>query len=711
MNLRKAVLLFLFPLLCSITTQGQPVVVFSDLGKIEKIGRQVFVFEDTSNKLTINDVIGSTKFESRNADVPNLGVTTSTFWVKFTIQNATGDANLLLDLAQPTLNVVELYQVTNGAGLLLEKTGTEVPFTKRKYSHQNYLFDISLPKGLPQTFFMKIKSGDQVMLPLSVGDSRLIMETATRKDMIFGIFFGLMMVMFLYNLFIYFTVRDSSYLYYVLYILMVCLMQATLQGYSCRYLWPNNLWLAKSSVFLLPSLAGLTAMLFARVFLQAKTIVPKLNKVLSVLIGIFCLAIACLFFGNYRLSFGIMQLDTIIGSLFVLFLSYVVSKKGNRSAKFFLIAWSILLVGATIFVLKDFGVLPYDTLTNSILEIGTATEAVLLSFALADKINIFRKEKELSQAQTLAALQENEKLIREQNVVLEAKVTERTHELKIANEDLSKAMVELKEAESQLVESEKMASLGQLTAGIAHEINNPINFVTSNIKPLNRDVHILLDTVAAMEKMATADGINAAELKKQIAEYKEEIDFDYLKTEIDQLLDGIGDGASRTAEIVKGLRIFSRLDEDDLKKADINEGLDSTLVITNNLLSSKIKVEKKYGNLPLVECYPGKLNQVFLNIISNGIYAIKKKFGDQAGGLISISTNHDETHIRISIADNGTGMDENTKKRLYEPFFTTKDVGEGTGLGMSISYNTIVKHNGQIQVNSEIGVGTEFLII
>jgi signal transduction histidine kinase len=176
-------------------------------------------------------------------------------------------------------------------------------------------------------------------------------------------------------------------------------------------------------------------------------------------------------------------------------------------------------------------------------------------------------------------------------------------------------------------------------------------------------------------------------------------------------LAGISDGASRTADIVKGLRIFSRLDEDSLKKADINEGMDSTLVITNNMLNNTIKIEKKYGNIPLIECYPGKLNQVFLNMISNGIYAVRKKYGDKEGGVITITTFNDDHFVHIKIADNGTGMDEATKKRIFEPFFTTKEVGEGTGLGLSIAYNTIHKHNGQIQIDSNIGEGTTFTIM
>jgi len=268
----------------------------------------------------------------------------------------------------------------------------------------------------------------------------------------------------------------------------------------------------------------------------------------------------------------------------------------------------------------------------------------------------------------------------------------------------------LKQAQTQLVESEKMASLGQLTAGIAHEINNPINFVTSNVNPLKRDVEMVLDALAKIEEISISD-TPAAEKQKQIQDYKEELDFDYLTLEIKHLIKGINEGANRTAEIVKGLKIFSRLDEDDLKKADMNEGLESTMIIANNLLNNKIQVITVYDpELPLIECYAGKLNQVFLNIVSNAVHAIQKQFGDNPGGELLIKTHHDTDNIYVTFKDNGTGMDEQTQKKIFEPFFTTKEVGEGTGLGMSITYNTIKKHDGQIIVNSKLGEGTEFVL-
>jgi signal transduction histidine kinase len=396
-------------------------------------------------------------------------------------------------------------------------------------------------------------------------------------------------------------------------------------------------------------------------------------------------------------------------SLYMLTVAIIIAKQGYRPAKFFILAWIPLILGIIIYVMKDVGALQYNTLTNYSIAIGSALEVILLSFALADKINILEAEKRISQAEALRISQENERIIREQNIILEAKVAERTTELKASNEELAKTLKDLQEAETQLVESEKMASLGQLTAGIAHEINNPINFVTSNVSPLKRDVDLLIDMVQQVEAISASDQ-TPAQKQSEIESLKEDLDYEYLKQEIDFLLKGISDGASRTAEIVKGLRVFSRLDEDDLKRADINEGLDSTLVIVNHLLNNTIIVDKKYSGVPLVECFPGKLNQVFLNMMSNAIHAIHKRWGEEPKGVLTLTTWNDEDNVFVSIKDNGTGMDEDTKKKIFDPFFTTKDVGEGTGLGMSIVYNTIRKHNGSIQINTALGEGTEFII-
>lgn len=270
------------------------------------------------------------------------------------------------------------------------------------------------------------------------------------------------------------------------------------------------------------------------------------------------------------------------------------------------------------------------------------------------------------------------------------------------NEELSATLENLKQTQSQLVQAEKMASLGQLTAGVAHEINNPINFVSAGIDSLAtnyQDLSEVLEKYAALRPHEDNSG-----LLEEIEQLKQELDMDYLLEEIPQLLQSIKSGANRTTEIVKSLRNFTRLDEDHLKKADINEGLDSTLVILRNQTANRINVVKDYATLPMINCYPGQLNQVFMNIISNAVQAIEGE------GEIRIKTQQLNGSIVVRISDNGSGMSDDLKNRIFEPFFTTKDVGEGTGLGLSISYGIIEKHNGRIEVESELGKGTEFII-
>ncbi len=709
MNYLKVVPIFLIILLHCFKSFAEPVIVYVQSNNVQSIGKYVSILEDSTSKMTITDAIKASAFKPSISNVPNLGVSPSAFWVKFEIENKSQQSNLLLEFDQPTVDEATLYTLNADGKIAEQAEGEFKTYNERRYNNQNHVFDLDIPIGETRVFYLRVKSGEQMVLPMFVGDTKPVLESLMDRDVIFGLFFGIILVMLFYNLFIYFTTRDRGYLYYVFYIFALALSQASLSGYAFRFLWPSSTWMAQNSVYLFPSLGGLAAMVFVKEFLHTKVLVPRLTKVLNVLMGVFIVAIAAVFAGMKTLSFNLMQLNTILGSLFVLYLSIVVLRKGNKSAIFFIIAWTILLLGATVFVLKDFGVFPYNNFTSSILAIGSAIEVVLLSFALANKINILRKEREAAQADAFNALEENARIVREQNVILEAKVTERTVELKEANDGLNIALVDLKEAQMQLVESEKMASLGQLTAGIAHEINNPINFVTSNVKPLKRDVEMIIEMLNQVEQISVSED-SIDDKKQKIDDLKQEYDFDYLKTEIDYLLNGIGEGSSRTAEIVKGLRIFSRLDEDDLKRADINEGIDSTLVIVNNQLDNRIDLVKNYGEIPSVECYPGKLNQVFLNMISNGLHALKARYGEEKGGQLTITTSANDTSVFISIKDNGVGMDENTKRKIFEPFFTTKDVGEGTGLGLSIAFNTIVKHNGSITVNSELGIGTEFLI-
>ena len=323
---------------------------------------------------------------------------------------------------------------------------------------------------------------------------------------------------------------------------------------------------------------------------------------------------------------------------------------------------------------------------------------------------IWEQHKEI--IKTSAALKRQKEAVAEQAALLEEK-----------NKALNQALEQLKATQSQLVESEKMASLGQLTAGIAHEINNPINYVKNNVGPLKRDFADIKALFLLIRQLKEDQvGLKRAVLKVQ--QFAEEIEADYLFEEMEALLRGIEEGAQRTKVIVDGLKTFSRSEKDHFKAVDIHAGLDSTLTLLNNKLKDRIEVERVYSEMSFVECLPGKLNQVFMNILSNAVQAIEqrsKEEGRSRGeilGKISIRTDRAQhclpgaqDCVRIAIQDDGVGMKPEVKNRIFEPFFTTKDVGEGTGLGLAITFGIVEQHRGRIEVRSAPGEGSTFTII
>ncbi len=267
---------------------------------------------------------------------------------------------------------------------------------------------------------------------------------------------------------------------------------------------------------------------------------------------------------------------------------------------------------------------------------------------------------------------------------------------------LSQTLQELQQTQSQLIQTEKMSSLGQMVAGIAHEINNPINFIYGNLEHTSEYLQDLLRLVHIYQQHPYSS--------PEIEEVSEEIDLEFITEDVPKMLSSMKVGAKRIQQMVLSLRNFSRLDEAEVKDVNLHEGIDSTLLILSNKLKKEVKVIKQYGNLPLIECYPAQINQVFMNIISNAIDALltdEKKSNKQ---IIIKTIKTSDNKIQVRIRDNGSGIPSPIKDKIFDPFFTTKPVGQGTGLGLSICYQIIEKHGGKISVNSQIGEGTEFAI-
>jgi PAS domain S-box-containing protein len=281
------------------------------------------------------------------------------------------------------------------------------------------------------------------------------------------------------------------------------------------------------------------------------------------------------------------------------------------------------------------------------------------------------------------------------NDSLEEIVAERTRDLQQANQ-------ELKQAQSQMLHHEKMASIGQLAAGVAHEINNPMGFIASNLNSLGKYLDKFIGFIRFQEQLSRVH--LDQEGQQLIATEWRRMKIDYLLNDCKDLIGESLDGAKRVQEIVSNLKSFSRVDRADEQQADLNECLESTIAIAWNELKYKVTLEKEYGELPPLRCHPQQLNQVFMNLLVNAAQAIAEK------GVIKIKTWHNQQMIFVEISDTGCGIPEENLLRIFEPFFTTKEVGKGTGLGMSICYDIVNAHGGQIEVQSKVGEGSRFTI-
>lgn len=661
----------------------------------------------------IPTIMSSNEWAPSELAVPNFPASESAYWLRMDFDSQT-ESGLLLELANASVDEISCYMLCDGR--IVTGVGDGVSTRTGQSSLVGTYPSFAIPMGDcgRLTGLLRLQSYKTLMVPLRITGPRAVQKDSHRRDIFFSFYAGVILVMLLYNLFLFLSVGDKSYLEYTIYILSVGGTQLVLNGYA-KWLNVHEFpWLEIRLTHLFGVFSGMATIVFAQNFLRLRQYVPKLHKVLWGYFGLYAVALLFILAGKLAVAYNLINFCAL--AIFLLIPGAVISRrKGYRPAGFFLLAWVVFIVAVVIFVLKDLGIIPYNIWTYYALPVGSAIEVVMLSLALASRINQLKRETAEAREEQLRVSRLNEQIVRDQNAALENRVAERTEKLKEANSELNQTLLDLQSAQQQLVQNEKLASIGQLTAGIAHELNNPINFVSSSAHSLRRDIDDLNEVVEGVKLL---DPENPDAVKEQVQALKrllESRDIAFTQNEVEELLHGIEEGAHRTAEIVKGLRIFSRMDGDNFTKANVNELIQSTLIILRSNLKQDARIEARYAEgIPEITCQPGRVNQVFMNIIINAAQAAKATQKPLEDRRVEVVTSYVEEigagFIEVRIKDNGIGMDETIRGQIFDPFFTTKSVGEGTGLGMSIVMGIMRDHNAEIVVESELGQGTEFLL-
>ncbi|MCG8604106.1 ATP-binding protein [bacterium] len=381
--------------------------------------------------------------------------------------------------------------------------------------------------------------------------------------------------------------------------------------------------------------------------------------------------------------FPVSQFYYNIGLIATILIAFVIgiraALKGNVEARIFVAGFSLLGLLGVYDLLVSFELFPF---WHGLSHWGTLLFVLTLGYILErrftenhSRLQRYSKELEAKSDQ-----------LQDYSQTLEEKVQQRTADLNDKNVQLEQTLTELRDTQEQLFMKEKMASLGNLVAGVAHEVNNPIGAIHSAADTTGRGI-------AKIKSLAESDGLS------------QKSGFQKTLKLLEENSGVINMATQRVSNIVKSLKNFARLDEADYQDSDIHVGLDSTLTLIRHELKGRIQVEKYYGEIPQLKCYPNQLNQVFMNVLMNAVHAIQDR------GTITITTTYEDNKIKIQIADSGEGMSVERMEKIFDPGFTTKDAGVGTGLGLSISYNIIQKHNGNIEVESEVGKGTRFTIV
>jgi signal transduction histidine kinase len=655
----------------------------------KNIGDAISILEDKNSNFTIDRVASDSlfrQFKPSDQVILNFGFTSSSYWLYFEMDAP--DDKLLLELAHTHLEKVDFYAIDEKGAMKKLSSGYSIPINQKYKKHHFQVFPVFQGK---YKYFVNIGKPVQP-LPVRIHDIDTYEIKTYRQRLVFGFYLGLIFFVILSNLFFYISLKNRLFLFYS-GIVLVYLSYAWMVMDGFIVYFTDNIdlkfWYKNIPTFGVP-----LQMIYALVFLEMSKYSPKVNRYTWWLIYYFIAYAIIKFWIPETSLYAMNTLHALISFFGMCYLGYHAHKKGNRLGIYFALAYLIyfilVLTEATYVQIGTPGYIA----ELSFVAWATIIEAFILSFLLSKRFEWEKEESDrlrnVAQKQLLAQTLENERIVREQNTILEQRVEERT-------EELNNSIKNLKLTQTQLIQAEKMASLGELTAGIAHEIQNPLNFV-NNFSEVSSE---LVDEI--FEEIDKGD-INEVRA---------------LTGDLKSNLEKITHHGKRAGDIVKGMLHHSRKSTGQKEMTDINALCDEYLRLAYHGLRAKDKsfnatMSTDFDPLvPKLEVVSQDLGRVILNIITNAFYAVNERSKSGEPGYeptVIVATKKHENKVEILIRDNGSGIPSHIKDKIFQPFFTTKPTGQGTGLGLSLAYDVVNSHEGEIKVESEIGKGSVFII-
>ncbi len=655
--LRVFALLFFY-----LNSFSQTEIFLDNLNELQNIGEQTYFYEDASLELSIEDIIDESQdieFKVYPEETLNFSSTASAYWIKFKIFKVKR-SDFYLNVGSAYIDSISLYEFDKDSNLISTRhTGDDLPFDTREVKVGDYLFALNFDVGDSRTFYLRVKSDQPLFFPLKVGTLANFAAFGHDLDFIQGIYFGFMLLIFLYNLFLYFSTRERIYLYYIAYVFSVTWFSASGFGYFFEYLWPNIPFINQQAV-VSTGLTIITATLFTQKFLNTKESEPRWHKGSIVFLVIGFLVCVLVLIGFKIEGLKLAQVGLLFMAIYFLVLGIRFKQKGYHPAIYYLFAWGALLVGMSLATLESLNMAFVKTHFINGIQIGSALEVLLLSFALGDRINMYKKQKEDAQLKALATAKENEKLIKEQNTILEKKVEERTAMIAIRNKEL----VNLNKEKDMLVNI------------VAHDLRTPLGQVKMLVQLFN---------------------MTPTKLTKDQETYLTEIE----------------NSADRLMQMIGRILDVHALETKQLKLT--NEIVGLVELVAHVMQSFKAVSSEKNIKLTLDEegdCFAeidrNYMIQVLENLISNAI-----KFSER-GTEVILRVKCEEGRTRVIVEDHGPGISEKDQKKLFGKFqrlSAQPTAGEAsTGLGLSIVKKYVEAMNGKIHCKSQLGVGTQFIV-